>query len=180
MPQSFDLNCNHFELFGVAPAFNLDLAALERAYRELQAQVHPDRFAHLPAAEQRAAMQWSTHVNGAYQALKSPLERAKYMIILAGGETGGRQSAELTPEFLAEQMEWREAVETARERGDAGALSTLDRDTLAATATLHAELGQTLDVERDHDAARAILFRLMFLDKLHRDIGDAVEAIATT
>jgi molecular chaperone HscB len=53
---------SHFELFGLAPAFAVDAAALDRAYREIQSRVHPDRFAHAGDAERRASMQWTTRV----------------------------------------------------------------------------------------------------------------------
>ena len=42
---------NHFELFGLTPAFSLDAEALETAYREIQSRVHPDRFAHAGDAD---------------------------------------------------------------------------------------------------------------------------------
>ena len=72
----FDFNRNHFELFGLPLTFALDSAELESAYRNLQGQVHPDKFAHLSDAEKRASMQWSSRVNEAYQALRTPLNRA--------------------------------------------------------------------------------------------------------
>ena len=47
---------SHFQLFGLVPEFGLDMAGLERAYRELQAKVPPDRYASADAADRRAAM----------------------------------------------------------------------------------------------------------------------------
>jgi DnaJ-domain-containing protein 1 len=44
---------SHFESLRTALAFGLDEEALEKAYREIQAQVHPDRFAHAGDAERR-------------------------------------------------------------------------------------------------------------------------------
>src|SRR5262245_40059980 len=78
------LTSSHFELFGLAPAFALDLARLETAYRQIQAQVHPDRFAHAGDAERRASMQMTTRVNEAYRTLKSPVRRAQYLLALNG------------------------------------------------------------------------------------------------
>jgi molecular chaperone HscB len=42
---------DHFQLFDLPPRFALDVAALDSAYRSVQAQVHPDRFAAGTAAE---------------------------------------------------------------------------------------------------------------------------------
>ena len=36
---------DHFALFGLPPRFAIDEASLEQAYRRVQSQVHPDRFA---------------------------------------------------------------------------------------------------------------------------------------
>jgi len=177
MPQSFDLNRNHFELFGVRQAFDVDLAAVEGAYRDIQAQVHPDRFARLSGAERRASMQWATHVNGAFQTLKSPLARAKYLIELAGGDTEARNHGALPPAFLAEQMEWREKVETARDARDLAALSALDSETAADIRNAQSGLGRALDLDHDLSAAKSALFHLMFLDKLRTEIHDALEAL---
>jgi iron-sulfur cluster assembly protein len=49
---------DHFELFGLPPRFKIDPDALERAYKDVQSRVHPDRFAAGTAAERRVAMQW--------------------------------------------------------------------------------------------------------------------------
>ncbi|MEW6688871.1 MAG: Fe-S protein assembly co-chaperone HscB, partial [Pseudomonadota bacterium] len=79
---------NFFELFGFAPAYALDLEKLDSAYREVQARIHPDRFAHAGDAERRASMQWTTRVNEAYRTLKSPLLRARYLLELNGVDAG--------------------------------------------------------------------------------------------
>ncbi|HKQ28111.1 MAG TPA: Fe-S protein assembly co-chaperone HscB, partial [Burkholderiales bacterium] len=75
---------NHFELFGLPRLFGLDLEALERAYREIQSRVHPDRFAHAGDAERRASLQWTTRVNEAYRTLKDPVQRGKHLLELHG------------------------------------------------------------------------------------------------
>ncbi len=179
MPQAFDFNRNHFELFGMTPRFSVDMAELDRAYRGLQSQVHPDKFAHLPDAERRAAMQWATQVNGAYQALKSPQDRAKYLIELAGSPIDNHGNAGLPPSFLMEQMEWREKVEAARGAHDTAALERLSDETAGSLRGLHAELAQLIDANHDIPAARLALFRLMFLDKLREEIGGALDEIDT-
>jgi molecular chaperone HscB len=177
MPQTFDLNRNHFELFSLEPRFGVDMDALNGAYRGILSEVHPDRFAHLSDAEQRVAMQWATHVNGAYQTLKSPQARAKYLVELGGGAIDERGSTALPAVFLLEQMEWRERVEAARERQDGEELSVLERESEAALKQCYAKLERSLDREHDMDASRLGLFRLMFLDKLREEIGVALETI---
>jgi molecular chaperone HscB len=179
MPQTFDLTRNHFELFGIAPRFAVDMTALDNAYRGIQNEVHPDKFAHLLAGEQRTAMQWATHVNEAYRTLKSPQARAKYLLQMNGAQVDEHGSANLPPQFLMEQMEWRESLEVARDKNDGTALAALERASDDELRKLHLDLERRLDREQDMDAARLDLFRLMFLDKLREEIGDALESMAS-
>ena len=65
-----------FELFGLKPAFKVDLEALHAAHERAILQVHPDRFADRPAAERRVAEQWASRINEAYAVLKDPVKRA--------------------------------------------------------------------------------------------------------
>src|SRR3954470_23143809 len=116
---------NHFELFGLQPAFKLDTEALERAYREIQSQVHPDRYAHAGDAERRASLQWTTRVNEAYRVLKNPVQRASHLLSLHGVDVGFETNTAMRAQFLMQQMELRESLEEAITRKDAKALASL-------------------------------------------------------
>src|SRR5580765_8487763 len=113
-----NLNQNHFELFGLPTSFAVDTAALEARYHELQREVHPDRFASAPEAERRVSMQLATRVNEAYQSLKSPLKRAVYILQLRGVDPGFETNTAMPPEFLMEQMSWRERIEAGSENSE--------------------------------------------------------------
>ena len=65
-----------FALLGLAPAYDVDLAALERAFFERSKQLHPDRMAGAPAAERVAVLSRSRALNYAYQLIKKPVARA--------------------------------------------------------------------------------------------------------
>src|SRR5436190_14155201 len=77
-----DFSRNHFELFGLPERFRFDTASLDRAYRALQSEVHPDRLARAGEAEQRLALQSSARVNEAYLALRVTVARVQYFISL--------------------------------------------------------------------------------------------------
>ena len=64
---------NHFELLGVPASYAVDAAQLESRYRDLQGQVHPDRFASASEAERRVALQWAARANEAYRTLRATL-----------------------------------------------------------------------------------------------------------
>ena len=107
----------HFALFELQPSFNLDLDQLATRYRELARGVHPDRFADASEREQRLALEQSASLNEAYQTLKSPPKRARYLLALNGGEL----PLEVTvhdPEFLLQQMELREELEDLQDSAD--------------------------------------------------------------
>jgi molecular chaperone HscB len=164
---------NHFELFGLRPRFRLDLAQLEQAYRDLQSRVHPDKFVHAGDAERRASMQSATQVNEAYRTLKRPLPRARYLLALHRVDVQSESNTAMPPEFLLEQMQWRESVEEAAGRPDE--LTALALRLEREMQELYAELERLLDAEGDYAHAADSVRKLMFLERLHQEIHDALE-----
>ena len=100
-----DFSDDHFALLGLPRAFRLDTTLLDARYRALQAEVHPDRFANAGDAERRLSLQWSTRINEAYQTLKKPLPRARYLLLLANYDVGAENNLVMLTDFLIEQME---------------------------------------------------------------------------
>ncbi len=168
---------NHFALFGLPATFALDATRLDERYREIQARVHPDRHAHLPDAEQRVAMQWATQVNEAYQTLKKPLARARYLLQLAGHDPQVEHNTAMPPAFLVEQMELREAVVDARAARDTDVLDGLRATLRKQVRGQYEQLGGALDGRQDYAATAALVRQLMFQEKLLHEIDDALEAI---
>jgi len=172
-----DLRSDHFALFGLARGFRLDQSDLDSRYRDVQAQVHPDRFVNAGEAERRLSMQWATHANEAYQTLKKPLERAKYILHLAGHDIEAESNTAMPADFLMAQMEWREAVIEARVGGDHHELEHLHNRLRADLNARYQELGELLDASGDLPAATDCVRRLMFLEKLLNEIDDALASL---
>ena len=170
-----DFNQNHFALFGLPQAFALDGARLDQAYRDIQAEIHPDRFAHAGEAEQRLAMQWTTRVNEAYQTLKKPFERARYLLLLEGVDAMDPRNTSMPKDFILAQMDWREALEEARAAKDADALGGLEHTLKTRSRALQAELADLLDTRQDYPGASDALRKLRFMDKLLEEVGTAYE-----
>jgi len=105
---------NHFELFDLPMTFRIDPQQLAGNYRRLQQVFHPDRFASASDADKVRAMQKAAQINDAYQTLKSPLRRAEYLLSLSGMDVDGEPSTLQDPEFLMQQMEWRERLDEIR------------------------------------------------------------------
>jgi molecular chaperone HscB len=172
----FDLETvrqDFFSLFGLPRRQELDAERLELLYRDIQAKVHPDKHAHLSDSEKRMAMQWATHVNEAYQTLKDPLQRARYLLHLAGHDVGLESNTAMPAEFLIAQMELRETVAAAREAGDADQLDALHHRLRKEIGGEYAQLQQALDAN-ELARAGALVRQLMFQEKLFQEIDDAL------
>lgn len=169
-----DFTRNHYDLLGLPLAYAVEPARLEQAYRALQGRVHPDRFAASPEAERRVAMQWAARANEAYRTLRHPVDRARYLLSLQGFDTGEESNTAMPPEFLMQQMQWREALESGREEGEAQSLESLRAEIGAERQAMLSLLGRALDDERNYEAGCALVRKLRFLDKLEESIDEAL------
>jgi molecular chaperone HscB len=172
-----DFSADHFSLFDLPRAFRLDSTVLDKRYREIQAQVHPDKFANAGDADQRLSLQWATRINEAYQTLKKPLSRAQYLLQLAGHDVALESNTAMPIEFLIEQMEWREAVAEARAAGEHHELEHLHHRLKHGMGERYDELAVLLDDDNDAAQAADRVRRLMFLEKLLFEIDDAIAAL---
>jgi len=172
-----DLQQNFFQLFELPEHFRQDSARLDQQYHALQTQVHPDKFSHLAEPERRLSMQWATRVNEGYQILRSPIARARYLLALRGVDTQEETNTAMPMDFLMAQMEWREAIEDARQSGDIGALDKLDARLKHETRTLQDLLAVKIDDEQGYAAAAEAVRKLKFLEKLAEEIASAFDEI---
>ena len=165
-----DFSRNHFELLGVPERFAVDPDALERSYRALQSEIHPDRHATADDAGRRLALQSSARVNEAYRALRDPVDRAQYLLSLRGVDALAATDSALPFDFLERQLERREAAAHAQDAGDGGALEALLTGVRADCDALERRLAALLDADGAWDAARMRVRELKFLGKLAADI----------
>jgi molecular chaperone HscB len=168
------LSEDDFTLFGLPQRFELDRAALDERRRALQAEVHPDRFAAEGAAAQRIAMQWAVRVNEAYRRLKEPLARGAYLCELRGQPVRAEDNTAMPPDFLVQQMAWREALDDAE---GADAIETIAAEVRADERRRLAALQQALDRDGDVAAAAAQVRALMFVARFRQDIERRLEAL---
>ena len=167
---------NHFDLFHLPARFEVDMDALDAAYRDVQGQVHPDRFVNATDAEKRVAMQWATRANEAYQTLRNPQKRAQYLCEINGVDLQTESNTAMPMAFLMQQMEWREALDDARSGKDAEALDGLDAQLRRERKQMLEQVGMQLDAGDFHGAAQGVR-ALMFLDKFGDEVQYAFEAL---
>jgi molecular chaperone HscB len=120
-----------FATLGIARAFDVDLAAIEKVHRDLSRALHPDRYVGAPPSERRAALAKAVEVNEAWRIVRDPIRRADALLALRGvdhgeghGEgNGGARKAD--PAFLMDMLEQREALSEAKQSKDLEAVRRL-------------------------------------------------------
>jgi molecular chaperone HscB len=111
----------HFEVFGLAPALDVDVKALEQRLRELSLEWHPDRFVQADARTRVSALEKTTALNEAFKVLRDPVKRAFYVLKLKGVDLDSEASAaqaKMPMTFLEEVMERREQLESLKSKRD--------------------------------------------------------------
>jgi molecular chaperone HscB len=174
---SADFQQDFFRLFNVPSRFQIDSIALEQSYRDLQAQVHPDKFSHLSEVERRLSMQWATRVNEGYQTLRSPMNRARYLLSLHGVDTQEESNTAMPVDFLMQQMEWREALEESKQTKNGTVLEKMEQRVQHEVRILQQQLAVDIDDTRDYAGASGIVRKLKFLEKLAEEIGSAFDEL---
>jgi molecular chaperone HscB len=117
--QSPELSQNYFELFGLNPIFDIDQSALHAAQQRLQASFHPDRHVGSSDLDKRLSVQVASRVNQAFETLRDPVKRSRYLLELNGASLPDDSATTADAEFLMEQIELREEVESCRQGEDA-------------------------------------------------------------
>lgn len=163
----------YFNLFQLQPAFDINDEQLEQAYRTLAARFHPDRFAAASSFEQKQAVMMSATINEAYRALKNPIDRAAYLLQAHNIDADAPEHTSFAPEFLMQQMEWRETLMDAQAEHNTAAIQALEKEIQAEQAVLYDALRQAFATEVFETAAQLVR-QGRFLNKLCNEITAAL------
>jgi molecular chaperone HscB len=167
-----DLTSNYYELFHLPVSFEVDLKALSERYRTLQSSIHPDKYANASDLERRLSVQQSARINEAFQALKNPLRRARYLLELNGVDMDADTDTSMDPMFLMQQMELRERLEAINDSAHpAEELLEINNDINEILEGIIRELktifsGAGAD---DLQAARDCVRRMQFMTRLQEE-----------
>lgn len=175
-----ELTQNHFELFGLPVAFDIDAHQLAERYRELQRALHPDRYANASDRERRLSIQHAAQVNEAFQTLKSSLPRARYLLQLKGIKFDDEKETHLDSAFLMEQMELREALGEIRTTSDPFAsLSVIMADIKARQQMMEKQLQELFakDNEETRQQAKQLVQKMQFLVRLQQEAEELEEEL---
>ena len=101
---------NFFEIFSLAVAWEVDFEQLDIKFRALQKALHPDRYANKNDFEKRLAVQTAATINQAYETIKNPLLRAKYLLELEDLDASQETHTTSDGQFLMDQVLLRESL----------------------------------------------------------------------
>jgi molecular chaperone HscB len=172
---------NHFELFGLPVSFDVDADDLTSRYRELQRRVHPDKFTNAPDQERRLSLQMTALVNEAFQSLKDPVRRGRYLLSLRGVDMDEETDTAMDPAFLMEQMELREYLEEIRQADNPGKqlaelANRIGQRMQEKIEQLRLALNRNSEEETKH--ARNLVREMQFLEKMQQEIDNLEEELA--
>lgn len=157
------LSSDFFTLFDLPIQFELDTQHLTTRYRDLQRTVHPDKFADAPERERRLALQQSAHINEAFNTLKAPLARGRYLLQLKGIDTQEHQNTAMDSDFLMQQMELRETLAEIKNIEQLNAfLTQLEQQTQDLLSTLKQQFS-----DEAYTQASDTIRKLQFFHKLN-------------
>ena len=164
----------HFELFELPVSFEIDLQDLSQRYRELQRVVHPDKFVNASDRERRLSVEKAAAINEAYQILKSPQRRARYMLELQSVSFDDEKDMALDPAFLMEQIELREALSELSQTDDPMAsLNNIMADIKKRISTVLFAIREGLEQEQldetQKSSLKQLVHKMQFLNKLQQE-----------
>ena len=120
-------------------------------------------------------MQWSVRINEAYQRLKNPLDRARYLCELHDAPINAENNTAMPADFLVQQMQWRESLDEAK--------NSVDLDRILAESRFFKDaqllkIEHLLDEKKDFQAAAQQVRCLMFIDRFANEVLARIDQIA--
>jgi molecular chaperone HscB len=116
---------DYFSFLGLPRKLTIAASDLERNFRLLSRQFHPDYFYNATLAERRASLERSSYLNDAYRTLRQPISRIAYLLELEGLGTAstdrGHGAAQVPPALLEEVFALNEELDDIRAQRESGA-----------------------------------------------------------
>ena len=147
---------NYFELFDLETSFFISDSNLKDSYRREIARFHPDKFASKTDSEKLQALQNTSLLNTAFEMIKSPLNRASYVLKLDGVDPFDEKDTAMDHDFLISQIELREELEVIESKTDTGKLDDfIDRieshvqSKVESISNAFKDTSDTLEIKKD-------------------------------
>ncbi|MGD2107864.1 MAG: Fe-S protein assembly co-chaperone HscB [Phycisphaerae bacterium] len=175
-------SADYFDLLGLTRSYSIDEAQLDAAFRALTRNIHPDRFSDQPNEVRALSTRLSAEINEAYVILKSPVQRAAYMLESAGGPSSAAMR-DVPGDLLTEVMMIREQIEEASAAGDKRGTDGIRESLMARRADFMDRIADRADQlaacsDDEKKDMRRWLNAVKYLDNLLDEL--VVDPLATT
>lgn len=159
---------NFFELMQQPKHFEIDLKKLAKIFKQLQSQLHPDRYSTREEQELKHSENWSPLVNEAYSTLMDPMRRALYLLEIFGNPLLEGDQPVLDPDFLMDIMEFNEEVDEVISKEDIADLRDKIRTELER---LHNELKEEFS-QQNTGSAKIVVAKMQYYHNLRYKVKD--------
>lgn len=170
------LTSDYFALFKIAPSFGLDESLVRAKYLDLQKVFHPDKFANANNEVKLLINQLSAHINNGYKSLLDPLLRGILLLHYHGIEFDLVTDTVLPNDFLFQQMEFHDNIDTAKAAKDIYKLESINRELGNLQNNLAKKLND-LFLQEDYLQAKQLVKQFAFYTRLKHKVTEAVETI---
>jgi len=160
---------NYFQLFDLETSFFVDDEALNKAYQAQVTRFHPDNFATKSQAEKLQALQSTSLLNSAYTALKTPLNRASYLLNLEDVNPFDEKDTNMDANFLVSQIELREQLEDIKELQDNTVLDNFIERVQDFINDNVASISETFRQSGDLQEIKKLVRELKFYEQLNKE-----------
>jgi len=154
------------------PVFDIDCSRLHAEQQRLQSTYHPDRYVNASDRDKRLSVQVASWVNQAYETLQDPVKRSRYLLEINGADIPDDSTTTSDTEFLMEQIELREQVESCRHGQDG-----LQRSDQIETRLAHRAEELAREFVSDFEAAefdKAIVSsrKMQFIQRIQQQLSE--------
>jgi len=114
---------DYFSFFDLPRQLVIDPGELDRRFRELSRQFHPDYYYNATPAERLASLERSSYLNDAYRALRNPAGRIEHLLAIEGLPSARSEqgTAKVPPALLESVFALNEELDEIRELRESGA-----------------------------------------------------------
>lgn len=168
---------NYFELFDLETSFFIDDDQLKAAYRREISRFHPDNYATKSESEKLQALQNTSLLNTAFISLKTPLNRASYLLKMQGLDPFDERDTVMNHDFLMSQIDLREELEVIEEDRD-----SLGLEDFLERVDLHIEentesIYKAFELNSDHMDIKMYVRELKFYDQLYKEANKLMDEL---
>ena len=166
---------NYFELFDLETSFFIDEAALKSSYQLEISRFHPDNFVTRGESEKLQALQNTSLLNSAYNALKAPLSRASYLLKLQGVDAFDEKDTVMEEAFLIFQIELRDELEAIEEKKDSLGLDDFIERIDSFIEDKIESISEAYNLSSDQQVIKMHVRELKFFDQLYKEANTLMD-----